>query len=168
VPPRTGITNAAQPYAELRALGYRGSRRTVRRYLEPLRVALPAQSLPAPPRTVREVTRWITSRPDHLTDDDRDKLNQIKDRSPHLTALGGHVAAFAQMMTERTRHQDLKPWLAAIEADDLPHLHTFARGVSRDHDAVINGLTLPYSSGAVEGNVCRVIMWNLICQAGGA
>ncbi|MGW4412036.1 hypothetical protein ACWEJ6_49110 [Nonomuraea sp. NPDC004702] len=26
----------------------------------------------------------------------------------------------------------------------------------RDHAAVLAGVTLPYSSGAVEGNVCRV------------
>lgn len=146
-----GITNAAQLYAELRALGYRGSLRTIRRYLEPLRAGLPTQPLPAPPPTVREVTRWITSHPDRLTDDDRDKLNQLTGRSPHLAALTGHVAAFAQMMTERTGHKDLKPWLAAVEADDLPHLHSFARGIRRDHDAVTNGLTMPYSSGAVEG-----------------
>lgn len=30
------------------------------------------------------------------------------------------------------------------------------RGIRRDQPAVFNGLTLPYSSGAVEGNICRV------------
>ena len=29
-------------------------------------------------------------------------------------------------------------------------------GIRRDLHAVVNGLTLPHSSGAVEGNVCRV------------
>jgi CRISPR-associated protein Cas2 len=43
-----GVTNAVQLYAEVRALGYRGSRRTVRRYLEPLRAALPAVHPPFP------------------------------------------------------------------------------------------------------------------------
>jgi transposase len=151
-----GITNAAQLYAELRALGYRGSRRTVRRYIEPLRAALPTPQLPTPPLTVREATRWITSHPEHLTPDEWDKLRQLKTRSSHLTALAGHVASFAQMMTERTGRANLKAWLAAVEADDLPHLHSFARGIRRDLDAVTNGLSLPYSSGAVEGNVCRV------------
>ena len=32
---------------------------------------------------------------------------------------------------------------------------TYARGLNADHDAVCNGLPLPHSSGAVEGNVDR-------------
>jgi transposase len=37
-------------------------------------------------------------------------------------------------------------------------------GLRRDLDAVTNGLSLDYSSGQVEGNVNRIILWNLICQ----
>jgi transposase len=151
-----GVTNAARLFAEIQALGYHGSRRTVRRYLQPLRTALTTPNLPPPPPTVREATRWITSHPDHLTADEKTKLDQLKARSPHLTALAGHVTAFAQMMTERSGRQNLKPWMAAVDADDLPHLHSFTRGIQRDQDAVTNGLSLPYSSGPVEGNVCRV------------
>ncbi|MEV0697148.1 transposase [Saccharopolyspora sp. NPDC050389] len=32
------------------------------------------------------------------------------------------------------------------------------RGIHRDYDAVLNGLTLPHNSGAVEGNVNRIKM----------
>ncbi len=42
--------------------------------------------------------------------------------------------------------------------DDQPHLHSFATGIRRDLDAVTAGLTLPYSSGPVEGNVNRIKM----------
>jgi transposase len=37
-------------------------------------------------------------------------------------------------------------------------LHSFTHGLKRDYDAVLNGLTLPHSSGAVEGNVNRIKM----------
>jgi hypothetical protein len=47
----------------------------------------------------------------------------------------------------------LDSWIAAVRTDDLPHLHAFANGLERDHAAVLNGLTLPYSSGAVGGKV---------------
>ena len=43
-------------------------------------------------------------------------------------------------------------------ADDLPHLHRFVTGLRHDYDAVRNGLTLPHSSGSVEGNVNRIKM----------
>ena len=59
------------------------------------------------------------------------------------------------MMTSR-HGERLTEWMAAVDADDLPHLHSFTRGIRRDLHAVVNGLTLPHSSGAVEGNVCRV------------
>lgn len=48
--------------------------------------------------------------------------------------------------------------MTTVEADDLPHLHRFVRGLRADYDAVRNGLTLPHSSGAVEGNVNRIKM----------
>jgi transposase len=43
-----------------------------------------------------------------------------------------------------------------VDGDELPQLRSFAAGLKRDHAAVVNGLTLPYSSGAVEGNVNRI------------
>jgi transposase len=45
-----------------------------------------------------------------------------------------------------------------VESDELPHLHSFAAGLRGDYAAVINGLTLPHSCGAVEGNVNRIKM----------
>ncbi len=150
------VTNAVQLFAELQARGYRGSRRTVRRYMEPLRAAVTTPALPPAPPTVREVTRLITSHPERLTEEETTQLKAILARSPQLTKLAEHVTAFAKMMMERTGAKGLKPWLTAVLTDDIPQLRSFARGIERDLDAVTNGLSLPYSSGAVEGNVTRV------------
>jgi transposase len=150
-----GCTDAAQLFAEIQAQGYPGSKRSARRYLQPLRSTLAAPVLPPPPPTVREVTRWITSHPDHLTDDQTARISQVKARSTQLSATAGHVTAFAEMMTGR-HGERLPAWLAAVDLDDLPHLHSFTRGIRRDQAAVTNGLTLAHSSGAVEGNVCRI------------
>jgi hypothetical protein len=45
-----GITDAAQLYREIKAFGYQGSRKRVRRYLHPLRASLsaPRPKLPSP------------------------------------------------------------------------------------------------------------------------
>ncbi|MFI7135807.1 transposase [Nonomuraea sp. NPDC050153] len=67
----------------------------------------------------------------------------------------GHVEEFAKMLTGR-HGERLDAWIEAVRADDLPHLHTFANGIQRDYDAVLAGLTLPYSSGAIEGKVCKI------------
>lgn len=98
----------------------------------------------------------MLSHPDHLTDDEAAKLSQLKERSTTLARLAERVTAFAQMMTGLTGATHLEDWLTDVEADGLPALHTFARGIRRDQAAVTNGLTLPHSSGAVEGNVTRV------------
>ena len=61
------------------------------------------------------------------------------------------------MMTGRTGHRDLEAWLADIEADDgQTDLRSFAIGIRQDQQAVLNVLTLPYSSGKVEGTVNKI------------
>jgi transposase len=95
--------------------------------------------------------------PDSLDADEQAKLKEILARCPHLDATAAHVSAFAEMMTGR-HGEDLDAWIAAVDADDLPDLHSFTRGLAQDHDAALAGLTLPYSSGAVEGNVNRIKM----------
>ena len=73
------------------------------------------------------------------------------------TRSPGHVTEFAKILTGL--HGDrLDDWLAAVEADDQPDLHSFARGIRHDHDAVRNGLTLPWNSGVVEGTVNKIKM----------
>jgi transposase len=55
------------------------------------------------------------------------------------------------------RHGDrLDDWITTVEQDGLAPLASFARNLRRDIDAVRNGLTLPHSSGAVEGNINRL------------
>ncbi|MEU4546937.1 transposase [Nonomuraea dietziae] len=97
----------------------------------------------------------ILRRPDHLDLDEHAQLAALRARSPQLDATADHVAAFAQMMAALNGEQ-LGEWMGAVEADDLPHLHSFIRGIRRDHATVLNGLSLPYSSGAVEGEICKI------------
>lgn len=60
-------------------------------------------------------------------------------------------------MTRRHGQQKLEGRMVTVEADDQPELRSFANGIRRDQQAVTNGLTLPYSSAAVEGNVTKMI-----------
>jgi transposase len=59
------------------------------------------------------------------------------------------------MMREQTGHQ-LDAWLSSAEASRLPELESFARGIQNDKAAVQAGLTLPWSTGPVEGHVNRL------------
>ena len=151
-----GCTNVIQLHAELRERGYKGSYGTIRDYVLPFREAGAAPpAVPGPPKA-RDLARWITADPDNLDDDEKAKLADARERCPHLNALAGHVTEFAKILTGR--HGDrLDGWITAVEADDQPDLHSFARGIKRDYDAVLNGLTMTWSSGVVEGNVNRLL-----------
>jgi transposase len=111
---------------------------------------------PGPPKA-RNLARWITADPDNLDDEEKKKLAGARERCPHLDALAGHVTEFAKILTGR--HGDrLDAWITAVDADDQPDLRSFVRGIKRDYDAVLNGLTMTWNSGVVEGNVNRLKM----------
>jgi len=152
-----GCTDAAVLTKELKAQGYTGSDQTVRRYLRPFRHGHPTPPPGPTPPAVREVTGWILRHPDTLDPEEQTRLKETLARCPHLDAASGHVAAFAEIMSG-LRGDRLDGWIAAVEADDLPGLHSFTIGLRRDYQAVSNGLSLPYSSGAVEGTVNRIKM----------
>ncbi|WSE00954.1 transposase [Streptomyces sp. NBC_01474] len=100
---------------------------------------------------------WIMTHPEHLRDEDACKLRRLRERDPELDRLTGHVRKFAVMMT--ARHGDrLEDWITEVERDSLAPLARFAHNLRRDFDAVRNGLSMPHSSGAVEGNINRLKM----------
>jgi len=153
-----GERNATQLFREIQQLGYPGGELAVQRYLRQFRHGRGHAAHPAgKPPTVRQVTSWIMTHPDDLDRRDAAKLRGIRDRDADLDQLTRHVRAFAAMMTGR--HGDrLDAWITTAEHDTLPPLAAFAHNLRRDLDAVRNGLTLPYSSGPVEGNINRLKM----------
>jgi hypothetical protein len=151
-----GCTNVRQLHTELKERGFKGGYGTIRDYMLPFREAGAAPpAVPRPPKA-RDLASWILTDPENLGDDEKEKLARARERCPHLDALAGHVTEFAKILTGL--HGDrLDDWITAVEADDQPDLHSFARGIKHDHQAVLNGLTMPWSSGVVEGNVNRLL-----------
>ncbi|SEG89504.1 Transposase [Nonomuraea solani] len=90
------------------------------------------------------------TRPSDLPDHIRRHLDDLVASCPHLTALATRVREFADILTERHGH-NLPAWIQQVRTDDLPTLHSYTNGLEKDIDAVIAGLTLPYSNGPMEG-----------------
>jgi transposase len=151
-----GCHDAAMLHAEITALGYRGSIRTVYRYLQPLRTGITATAITPSSLKIGEVTSWLLRRAEDLNPRQQQLLAGLRGHCAQLDRLAEHVTSFAKMMTKRTGDQQLAGWLERVEADDQPELHTFAAGIRQDLAAVTAGLTLPCSSGPTEGNVNRL------------
>jgi transposase len=151
-----GCHDAALLHAEITALGYRGSLRTVYRYLQPLRSGIASAALTPSTLRIGEVTSWLLRRAEDLSPRQQQLLADVRGHCTQLDRLAEHVTGFAKMMTKRTGEQQLAGWLDRVHADDQPELHTFATGIRQDLDAVTDGLSLPYSSGRTEGNVNRL------------
>ncbi|MEU6337662.1 transposase [Streptomyces cellulosae] len=116
-----------------------------------------AKAAHPPPPKPQDLTNWITRHPSRLRAEEEQQLGDVLSRCPQMAALRTHVYAFARMICDRTG-TDLPAWICAARADDLSQLHAFADGLERDWDAVLAGLTLPWSSGQVEGHVNRIKM----------
>ena len=110
-----GPTDATALHAGLHQRGYTGSVRTVRRYLAPFRHDSAAPDRPPAVPKARQLTRWLLTRPGHLTPEEQAQLAAIRSRCPHLAALAGHVASFAELPTGRPGRPDLKAWLTAVK-----------------------------------------------------
>jgi hypothetical protein len=144
-----GSTNISALHKEITAAGYAGSYSTTYGYASLFRLAAPPAP-PAPPEP-RQAAAWILTDPARLDPADAAALAAIRSRCPELDALAGHVTEFAKILTglHGTR---LPAWLD--DADTGPartELRSFTRGIRRDYQAVLNGLTLPWNSGLVEG-----------------
>ena len=148
-----GIRSTSQLDAELRERGYRGSLRTLRRLTARLRhdTALPT---PPPAPAARKVASWILTPPGKLADADRATLAQITARCAELATTRDLVRQFADMLCHQ-RGEHLEAWADQTETSPVSELRGFAKGLRKDWAAVTAGLTVPYSSGAVEGHVNR-------------
>ncbi|MEV6964486.1 transposase [Hamadaea sp. NPDC051192] len=152
-----GVTSTNQLLAEITAQGYRGGERTLRRYLISIRGT--EQAAPPQPKvpSARQLAALIM-RPDaRLTSDERDALADACTRCPDLATIRDLAQGFTDLVRE-LRGTDLFSWLEQADHADVHELRRFANGIRKDLPAVTAGLTLPWSSGAVEGNVNRIKM----------
>jgi transposase len=166
-----GCRTAMQLFRELQPQGYTGSYAVVAAYASRLRQAQglppgrrrPGQVLPAVveptarPLTPRRATWLVLRREAQRTADDAQQLVQIRAQSAALTEAIDLAQDFAQLVRQRQPAQ-LDPWLQRAASSTLDAVRRFATGLYDDYQAVKAGVTLPWSSGPVEGHINRLKM----------
>jgi transposase len=112
---------------------------------------------PNPLRTlsVQQATWLFFRRPEDLKKEEQETLRQLRQANPHVEATYQLVETVLQMVRER-RAEQFDTWLAALQASGLEAFTSFVTGVLQDKDAVLAGLSLPWSNGPLEGNVNRL------------
>ncbi|TQE31425.1 transposase [Streptomyces ipomoeae] len=101
------------------------------------------------------ITSWIMRPRDTLTESQDQRLLQVRLACPGITRVCDLARAFADLVRHR-RGYLLLEWIREAELDAPKPMRGFAGFLRQDLDAVTAGLTLPWSSGVVEGHVNRV------------
>jgi transposase len=166
-----GCHKGAQLERELKAKGYKGSGRAMYRYLATLEPAASsaakrgsssakrlAENLAPNPLLTLSASQatWLFFRKDEdLKPEEQETLRQLRQASPDLETAYQLVKEFLHMVHELTGER-LEEWLGKVETSHLQAFQSFVTGVYQDKDAVLAGLTLPWSNGPVEGHVNRL------------
>jgi transposase len=166
-----GCYNAMRLFRDLRQRGYAGGYGVVAAYARRLRQAqglppghrrarqpLPAVAEPAcQPLTPRRATWLVLRRETQRTEAEAQQLTQLQAQSPAVAEAIDLAQDFAALVRQRQPVQ-LDPWLKRATTSAVDAVRRFATGLYEDYEAVKAGVTLPWSSGPVEGHINRLKM----------
>jgi transposase len=167
-----GGYTAMQLWRELRQRGYTGCYGVVAAYARRLRQAQglppghrrPRQPLPAvaepryQPLTPRRATWLVLRRAAKCMAAEAQQLVQLREQHAEIAEAIDLAQAFATLVRQRQPGQ-LDPWLPRATTSTLEAFQRFATGLYEDDAAVKAGVTLPWSSGPVEGHINRLKMF---------
>ena len=166
-----GCSNAMRLFRDLRQRGYAGGYGVVAAYARRLRQAqglppghrrarqpLPAVAEPAcQPLTPRRAPGLVLRRETQRTEAEAQQLTQLQAQSPAVAEAIDLAQDFAALVRQRQPAQ-LDPWLKRATTSAADAVRRFATGLYEDYEAVKAGVTLPWSSGPVEGHINRLKM----------
>ena len=159
-----GCRNGAQLWRDLRNGGFKGGMRVVTEWANQQRLTdperqhgsadVPATQPHARAATypVRRVARMLTADVAPLAEPDRAYVERLLALSPALATVRDLAQRFAALVRAHAADA-LTPWLTDAGQGEL---RGFAAGLRQDEQAVHAALTLPWSSGQVEGQVTRL------------
>ena len=161
-----GCHDAKALWAELRALGYRGSVRSVQRHVvswggerRSRRQRRTSSSAPSPPTAKAPSPTlarwWLILRSEELSGDQRRFVDDLLSRSDAVRSARDLVVDFGRVLRGRDVVA-LRPWLDAAGACPQSELRELAAGVRRDMRTVEAAITEPWSNGPTEGQVNKL------------
>jgi transposase len=105
--------------------------------------------------TARQAAWLVVRHEEQRTKDDAQQLAQLRAQHADVAEAIDLAQDFVQLVRQR-QPQQLEPWLARAAKSVVGAWQRFAKGLQDDYDAVKAGVTLPWSSGPVEGQITRL------------
>ena len=122
------------------------------------RQPLPAVAEPScQPLTPRRATWLVLRREAKRTPAETQQLTQLHAQSAEVAEAIDLAQDFVTLVRQRQPTQ-LDLWLTRATTSTIEALRRFATGLYEDYEAVKAGVTLPWSSGPVEGHINRLKM----------
>jgi transposase len=97
----------------------------------------------------------MLARPRELRPEAQAQLDQITRLDDTLAQARALTHSFLDLIRHHSG-DGLDTWLKDARVSTVQQFHTFARSLERDKAAILGGLTLPYSTGPVEGHINRL------------
>ncbi len=153
-----GCTNQSRLWRDIRAQGFTGTCSLVAKWVHAHRHDVPVMSRTATP-TLPGPTQfaWLVLRADDeeaLSKEDGALWERLR-RHEELVWVQDMARRFAALMRER-RVDELDPWLAECRAGPVLALRNFGAGLEQEGDAIRAAVTLPWSTGPVEGHINKL------------
>ena len=164
-----GCHSALELCREIQSQGFRGQYSVVANYVSRFRPAQgrvckhrasgsPATIIEADkPLTPRGATWLVMRREAKLNDDEKQQLARLQDQEGEIAEAITLTQDFAALVRQR-QPDTLDTWLERAIASCLQPFQSFAKGLREDYAAVKAGVTLPWSTGPVEGQINRLKM----------
>jgi transposase len=152
-----GCHNRSQLWRELRAQGADIAAVTLRRWFR-IRLGVHGRihvGLPLPPMkrpSARQISWLLLGLTKKITPTQQCFLEALSASSPDVAMSAELAKKFYRMLKKR----DKSAWPSWLKAASKSPLRRFSVQLQRDAAAVVNGLTLPWSTGQVEGHIHRL------------
>jgi transposase len=151
-----GCTNQSRLWREIQAQGFTGTRSLVAKWIHAHGQPSPVAPAPVPPQlpAARELAWLLCKDAEKLTAEDHVLLARLQ-QHPELVHVQELIQQGAAMIRQH-QADALVPWIKACSTSPVGELRNFADVLQRDAAAVKAALTLPWSSGPVEGHINRL------------
>jgi len=114
----------------------------------------PKTLAPKPP-TWKELRWSVRSPPEHLHPEQLEHLTAFLALHAELAKAYELAQSFRSLVKDKSADQ-FDRWIAAAANSALPPFQRLARTLQADRAAVVAGIQLPWSTGPIEGHICRV------------